>query len=609
MSGIVGTINLDGAPVDRDLLRRMTDFMSFRGPDAQEIWTDGNVGFGHTMLRTTWEAETEKQPLTLDGKVWLTTDARIDGRSELIAELEAKLQRRVRMGGSGNGSGPERLPNDAELILLAYEAWGEDCVKHLIGDFAFAIWDAHQRRLFCARDHFGVKPFYYLSLPRQFFFSNTLNCLRQHPEVSNSLNDQVVGDFLLFEMNYDLSTTIFADIHRLPPAHFLVWQEGHIRIDRYWDIPEGERVRYREDDDYVSHFRELLDAAVGDRLRIARIGVFMSGGLDSTSIAATAKKLLDETNSPFDLRAHTTVYEKLISDREREYARLVAEHIDIPINYFIADNYELFEGCERDQLRRPEPMPNAFAALGEGQFRAVAKYSRVVLYGHGPDAVLSIFFPEYIRSLSRRGRKFDAIAAMAQYAWHHRRLPPVGARTFVERTFGRAPRPHRTSIPTWINPQFAAQWKLQQRFADSQNRSPKLLSHPYWIYVFERDDADSSAIPIEPRYPFFDIRLISYLLSIPAVKWRIDKNLLRFAMRGFLPERVRLRPKTPLTGNVVEAMVRRGDLRQAPIIPSWPGLETYVIKCCTENDDTDAWSDIRLICFSNWMAKLLGVEK
>ncbi|MDQ3174011.1 MAG: asparagine synthetase B, partial [Acidobacteriota bacterium] len=114
MSGIVGIINLDGAPVDRDLLWRMTDFLSFRGPDAKEIWIDGNVGFGHTMLHTTFEAETENQPLTLDGKAWLTADARIDGRADLIHELESK-------GGSDLKSA-----NDAELILHAYHAWGED---------------------------------------------------------------------------------------------------------------------------------------------------------------------------------------------------------------------------------------------------------------------------------------------------------------------------------------------------------------------------------------------------------------------------------------------------------------------------------------------------
>src|SRR5262249_55055141 len=150
------------------------------------------------MLRTTWEAETERQPLTLDGKLWLIADARIDGRAELIAELEAKLRRKVRFRESGNGTGPERLPNDAELILLAYEAWGEDCGAHLIGDFVFAIWDSGERRLFCGRDHFGVKLFYYALVGKTFVFSNTLECLRLHPLVSDNLNEVAIGDYLLF---------------------------------------------------------------------------------------------------------------------------------------------------------------------------------------------------------------------------------------------------------------------------------------------------------------------------------------------------------------------------------------------------------------------------
>src|ERR1051325_888452 len=184
MSGIVGIVNLDGAPVDRELLSQMTDFLSFRGPDAQEVWVEDNVGFGHAMLRTTWEAKTERQPLTLDGKIWLTADARIDGRAELIAELEAKLRRKIEpvelhgqasrlTDDSYHSNGYDsvaRTPNDAELILFAYEAWGEDCVKHLIGDFAFAIWDSRHRRLFCARDHFGVKQFYYAQVGGAFIF-------------------------------------------------------------------------------------------------------------------------------------------------------------------------------------------------------------------------------------------------------------------------------------------------------------------------------------------------------------------------------------------------------------------------------------------------------
>ena len=139
MSGIVGIINLDGRPVSRELLRRMTDFMIYRGPDAQEIWSAGPVGFGHAMLRTTRESLKESQPLSLDGEIWITADARIDGREELIGKLESKVAADL-----GDVT-------DVELILRAYNVWGEGCLEHLIGDFAFAIWDQRERRLFCAR--------------------------------------------------------------------------------------------------------------------------------------------------------------------------------------------------------------------------------------------------------------------------------------------------------------------------------------------------------------------------------------------------------------------------------------------------------------------------
>src|SRR5260370_2251119 len=245
MSGIVGIINLDGAPVDAELLRRMTDSMTFRGPDAQEVWVDGNVGLGHTMLRTTWEAETEKQPLSLDGRVWLTADARIDGRAELISELEIKLGTKLRIPerSKPNGSCSE-TPNDAELILHAYHAWGEDCVKHLIGDFAFAIWDGRKRRLLCVRDQFGVKPFYYARVANCFVFSNTLNCVRLHPAVSTTLNGFAIGDFLLWGENQEPATTAFADIARLPGANVLAISASDHGVRRDWSAPTDFQSQY-----------------------------------------------------------------------------------------------------------------------------------------------------------------------------------------------------------------------------------------------------------------------------------------------------------------------------------------------------------------------------
>ena len=292
MSGIAGIVNLDGAPVDRDLLSLMTGYMSFRGPDAQALWAEGNVGFGHTLLRTTSHVETENQPLSLDGQVWLTADARLDARAELIKKLKLPQEQSL---------------NNAELILHAYQAWGDDCVQHLLGDFAFAIWDNRAQRLFGARDHFGVKPFFLASAGNSFLFSNTLNTLRLDSRISDELNDIAVGDYLLFGLNQDLSTTIFRDIKRLPPGHFLTISDGAIKVVRYWKQAFDE-IHFRDRRSYVNRFAELLSTAIEDRIDANNVSVSMSGGLDSTSIAAIVKNKL----GPANVQACAVVYDKLI---------------------------------------------------------------------------------------------------------------------------------------------------------------------------------------------------------------------------------------------------------------------------------------------------------
>src|SRR5476649_2651280 len=148
MSGIAGIYNLDGQPVDRARMQRMTDMMAYRGPDGMGCWIDGPVGLGHAMLHTTPESLREIQPLSDErSALCVTLDGRVDNRSELHAALQSKGQ-------------PLRTDTDAELVLQAYACWGEDCPQHILGDFAFAIWDGRNRKLFCARDALGIKPFY-----------------------------------------------------------------------------------------------------------------------------------------------------------------------------------------------------------------------------------------------------------------------------------------------------------------------------------------------------------------------------------------------------------------------------------------------------------------
>ena len=176
-----------------------------------------------------------------------------------------------------------------ELVLRAYAVWGVDCVRHLLGDFSFAVWDAPRQRLFCARDHLGVKPFYYAQLGRTVVVSNTLDCIRLHPAVSRDLNDAAIADFLLFGANQADRPTSFRDIQRLAPAHSITWSDGAPRCRRYWTLPVEEPIYFQRADDYSDRFKELLQAALRDRLRTRRVGVLMSGGVDSPTLAAVAQ--------------------------------------------------------------------------------------------------------------------------------------------------------------------------------------------------------------------------------------------------------------------------------------------------------------------------------
>ena len=545
MSGIVGIINLDGAPVDRPLLEELTDFMAFRGPDDRGIWVDGPIGFGHTMLRTTWESENEQQPCSLDGRVWITADARVDGRDDLVRKLAAK-GREVSKGAT-----------DPQLILHAYHAWGEGCVQHLLGDFACAIWDRDRQRLFCARDHLGAKPFFYAKVANVLLLSNTLNCLRLHPDVTDRLNDLAIADFLLFGQNQELSTTSFADIRRLPPAHTLTWSAAGLRLSRYWELTEGETIEFKRKSDYVERFHELLRAAVNDRLRTDRAGVFMSGGLDSSVIAATASQLLSERNARFDLRAHTFVYDRLIPDRERYYSGLVAKRLGIPIHYLVADDYQLFERWGSDELRFPEPCCNPLAVVSADLKRQAAAHSPVVLAGWDGDEPLRFSLRAHFTGLVR-ARRFGRLAAdAAGYLWTQREWPMVGLPRRLRRLWS-DPDPRQTSgPPRWLNQAFVERLDLVERW-DQVNQgyqrdltSPRAAAYqgyrtPLIPYLLEGDDVGVTTHLIEVRNPFMDLRLLNYLLSLPALPWCFKKRLFRVAMRDLLPRKVCNRPKSPL---------------------------------------------------------------
>jgi len=616
MSGICGIVNLDGAPVERTVLEDMTAFMSFRGPDAQDVWIEGSVGFGHTLLRTTFESEHERQPCSLDGKVWITADARIDGRDELRRKIAAT-------GRSLPAPMTAGIP-DVELILHAYHAWGADCLDHLIGDFAFAIWDGRSRQLFCARDHFGVKPFFYARIGKGLVFSNTLECVRRHPAVSSVLDDLAIADFLLFETNQDPAGTAFSDIRRLPPAQSLTWSVEDLKLRCYWTLSRKAEIRHRPAGDYVERFRELLDAAVADRLRSSRIGVEMSGGLDSTAVAATASNLLARHAVPFELSASTLVYDRVIPDEERRYAQMTAQMLGMPIHCYAADDYRLFEQYDHQGVPFPEPVHEPDGAAWCESIKTQVARCRVVLTGWDGDALLSESPKPYFRYLLKQCRLLRLLGGMAGFAISERRSLPLRFQSWLagNKAGGEQQSPF---YPAWLNPALEERLELKTRWQQVKTAEP--VSHPVrpyahrsfgyltqWSNFFDGYDPGVTGLPLEHRHPLLDLRLLDYCLTLPPQPWCVKKRILREAMRRMLPEPVRLRPKTPL--GIWPGLHKLGALEASwmdDFIPE-PGLDAYVKRAripgvLGTGDTTNAWENLRPLSLNFWLQKIQSPQR
>lgn len=605
MSGIVGLIHLDGTPVDRQLLEEMTAFLRFRGPDAQDIRAEGCVGFAHTLLKTTFESEREHQPCSLDGQVWITADARIDGQADLIEQLRT------------NGRTGLDAATDAELILHAYHAWSENCLQHLIGDFSFAIWDGPQQKLFCARDHFGVKPFFHALVGHVLVFSNTLDCIRKHPAVSDTLSDLWIADFLLFERSLEPTATVYADIQRLPPSHSLTWSAAEGRgIKRYWSLPTDLGIRHRPAGDYVEHFRMLLEQAVADRLRTDRVGVEMSGGMDSTAVAAVANELLSRQGRPFELHAHTVVYDRLIPDQERRYAGKAAEKLGIPIHYLVADDYTLYERCDDPEMHQPEPWHNPELALHADFKKQAAAYSRVVLTGWDGDALLQEAPLTYLRALFYR-RQYGRLVLEAARLCLTR--PGQVAHGLWKRLRSRTPAPTMDSqaYPTWISPELEERLDLRQRW-DRYHRTAG-ISHPLRPYAylsygnvlhlphfFDSQDAGLTGQALEYRHPLFDLRLVEYCLSLPPLPWCIRKEILRTAMQGALPLSVLRRPKSPLAGLPYVERLQMAETRWLDDIAAEAKLYNSLNmgklpRVWSRQDPLETWVNLRPLSLNFWL--------
>jgi asparagine synthase (glutamine-hydrolysing) len=593
VSGIAGIYHLSGRPVCRTDLERMNLILAHRGSDSVGLWTEGSLGLAHRLLWTTPESLHERLPMvSTNADIVLTADARIDNREELIDTL-------------GLTDRPNDELSDSALLLAAYEKWGEGCPERLLGDFAFAVWDGRHRRLFCARDHFGVRPFYYYHRAGEIFaFASEIKALLCLPEVPRQLNEMQVADFLsgIFE---DKASTFYQGVLRLPPSHCLIVTERALRQNCYWSLDATSELRLGSDEEYAAAYRETFTEAVRCRLRSAfPLGSHLSGGLDSSSITCVARDLLAEKGNR-RLNTFSIVFDKVPESDERPFINAVVDTGGIEPHYIRGDTVTPLTDVERVLWHQDQPFhaPNLFL---NWQVWSAARQQgiRVLLDGIMGDNVVSHGFA-YLNELARswcwvkltrelkmlgRRRSVSHWKVVGRYVWND----GIKSRTplWLKRVFWQFESPlsyHRLSevidrdftrrVGLHERLQRRDEFQLRRLQSAKEDHYQELVSGiiPAALEVVAKGEA---AFNIEVRIPFVDRRLVELCFGIPPEQKIRDgwsRAIVRRALAHTLPPKVRLRSgKGNMGPNFIRGLASAEEPLRKLLFHGPPSLATYV---------------------------------
>ena len=566
MSAIFGILNLDNQPLREVELRRMGERLAHRGPDSRGLWQDGSVGLGHLMLGTTPESLIEFLPSKrANAELVITADARLDNRNDLIADLV-------------NECSSNEPITDSEIILRAYERWGEACPEHLLGDFAFAIWDARRQTLVCARDHFGIKPFlFHLTPSRIFAFASEIKALFCLPEVPCRLDEIKVAAHLAAVAD-DKTRTFFEDIKRLPPGHVLILSRDDFRIREYWTLDPNRELKLASDEQYAEAFRELFGEAVSCRLRSSTpIGSMLSGGLDSSSITCMARELLAKDDKT-TLHTFSAVFNQVPECDESSFQRSVLSQNNVVPHQVIADQISPLTDLDKVIWHQDEPCFAGNLYLHWSQYGPAKDLGiRVMLDGFDGDTTVSHGLG-YLTELAQSGR-WMALAREVKAYSEKLEQPWLGAYRAWVMKYGINPWISRSTVlrqgkrvaqalnrklanqpvsdggsTRWrvpFNEELAKRLNLPERF-QSINKKPRterenhyqLLTRAILPDSLEVLDRAAAAFQLEVRYPFFDKRLVEFCLALPPQQkmfrgW--TRMVMRRAMKDVLPAEIQWR--------------------------------------------------------------------
>ena len=544
MSAIVGFFHRNGQPAQPHWLARMMAAVAHRGVDSSGTWCEGSVAFGHQMMWITPESQQEKLPLVnRRGDLVITADARIDNRQELCDLLNISLVE------------AKHLP-DSALILAAYEKWGIDCPKFLLGDFAFALWDARSSRLICVRDPMGVKLLHYYQTPEIFAFSTEAKGILALPGVVKQLNENKLANWLIGNFNNQLNIeeTFFQNIHYVRPAHTLVIEAGRIAAYEYWQPDSWQPLPYKHDEEYLEAFRELFADTVKCRLRSAYpIGVLLSGGLDSSAIACVAAPQLREQDRELISVAGVLPenYQGIATD-EREFVEAVCQQENLQPLYVSAAGKSPYADLERHFFYEESPIVWFYYLHDALQTALAQQQVRTVFHGVGAELGPSSHGKGYLPDLLKNLHwitLWQEINAVAQV--QNRKRWRVFGGDVVLPLFSIQRKPYLLNQISPINPDFARELGLGNNLSRGtylKDSAPVSMLERE-IYAIKAVQGATSEIWYQHHLtwalPYFDIRLLAFCLAVPAhLKFRNgwNRNLIRIGMEGILPKKVQWRP-------------------------------------------------------------------
>ncbi|MGH9253421.1 MAG: asparagine synthase (glutamine-hydrolyzing) [Vicinamibacterales bacterium] len=553
IAGFAATTPL--GPAMRTRAVRMRDVMTHRGPDGAGLWADAHAALAHVRLSIV-DLAGGRQPLSNeDGRIWVTYNGEIYNHRDVRAELEPAGHR-------------YRTRSDTETIVHAYEQWGDECVHRFRGMFAFALWDGPKRRLLLVRDRLGVKPLYWARVGDLVVFASEIKAILASGVVTARPNHNVLSELLATRYTSG-ADTLFEGIYKLPPGHRLVFEHDRVRVEQYWDLPlqgpdpELERL---DDRTLVDHFRALLQQSV--RLRLMAdvpLGAFLSGGIDSSAVAALMAREMDRPVQTFSVAFADQRFSEL------QYARQAARAIGADSHDIVIDDHDFFGALPRLVWHEDEPIAHPSSVPLHFVSALARRHVKVVLTGEGSDELLAGYgkYPRalinwraggvYERLVPRAVRSLVASPVVSSLPGGIGRIarrsflatPRRPADMFLDSFAGMPLRLQRALLHSSVlaGDPYATSLEFFRRGNGASGVLDRLLYTDMKTYLVEllmKQDQMSMSMSIESRVPFLDHVLVEFAARLPhrlKLHGFTTKRILREAVKDIVPPAILTRPK------------------------------------------------------------------